>query len=137
MGLFNRNDSNSDNGEQPLFESKHMGLSTKVYKNRVDMKSVGQQESVPLSQIASVQLGSVGQRTVIIETSGGKKYSAFAKDKKAMRQAIVDAIEGSKSQANTPAASDADELTKLATLKEQGVLSQEEFDAKKKQILGL
>ncbi len=31
----------------------------------------------------------------------------------------------------------ADELEKLAALKEQGVLTQEEFDAKKKQLLGL
>ena len=31
----------------------------------------------------------------------------------------------------------ADELTKLATLKEQGVLTEEEFAAKKKQLLGL
>jgi len=33
--------------------------------------------------------------------------------------------------------SDADELEKLAILKEKGILTQEEFDFKKKQILGL
>jgi hypothetical protein len=33
--------------------------------------------------------------------------------------------------------SDADELEKLAKLKEKGILTQEEFDFKKKQILGL
>ena len=33
--------------------------------------------------------------------------------------------------------SDADELGKYAQLKEQGIITQEEFDAKKKQILGL
>ncbi len=33
--------------------------------------------------------------------------------------------------------SDADELEKLAGLKEKGILTQEEFDQKKKQILGL
>jgi hypothetical protein len=37
-----------------------------------------------------------------------------------------------------PAAPDyAAELQKLATLKDQGILSEEEFEAKKKQILGL
>ncbi len=30
-----------------------------------------------------------------------------------------------------------DQLTKLGQLKDQGILTQEEFDAKKKQILGL
>lgn len=41
-------------------------------------------------------------------------------------------------QANAqPQGSVADELTKLATLKEQGILTQDEFDAKKKQLLGL
>jgi hypothetical protein len=36
-----------------------------------------------------------------------------------------------------PAPDYAAELTKLASLKEQGILSEEEFEAKKKQILGL
>lgn len=34
-------------------------------------------------------------------------------------------------------ASDADELAKLADLKDKGILTQAEFDQKKKQILGL
>ncbi len=33
--------------------------------------------------------------------------------------------------------SDIDQLKQLAELKDQGILTQEEFDAKKKQILGL
>lgn len=137
MGLFNRsNDCADSSGERPLYESKQMGLSTKVFKNRVDMKAVGEQESIPLNQIASVKLGAIGKRTVIIETSGGKTYTAFAKDKKAMRQVIVDAIEGSKSQTNTPTLSAASELAKLAALKEQGVLTQEEFNAQKRNLLG-
>jgi hypothetical protein len=36
-----------------------------------------------------------------------------------------------------PQGSVADELTKLASLKEQGILTQAEFDSKKKQLLGL
>ena len=36
-----------------------------------------------------------------------------------------------------PASSAADELLKLADLKDKGILTQEEFDAKKKQLLGL
>ncbi|WP_414858413.1 SHOCT domain-containing protein [Phormidesmis priestleyi] len=33
--------------------------------------------------------------------------------------------------------SDLDQLEKLASLKEKGIISEEEFQAKKKQILGL
>ncbi|MEO5627542.1 MAG: SHOCT domain-containing protein [Candidatus Saccharimonadales bacterium] len=43
-------------------------------------------------------------------------------------------------QATAPVAQAADpyaELEKLGKLKEQGILTQEEFDAKKKQILGI
>ncbi len=44
-------------------------------------------------------------------------------------------------QSTAPAADDTDvqveQLEKLGQLKEQGILTQEEFDAKKKQILGL
>lgn len=40
-------------------------------------------------------------------------------------------------QANTPAASPADELLKFKSLLDSGVITQEEFEAKKKQLLGL
>jgi hypothetical protein len=36
-----------------------------------------------------------------------------------------------------PAVDPYEELTKLSGLKDQGIISQEEFDAKKKQLLGL
>ena len=59
----------------------------------------------------------------------------LAKVISAVKQANV----SSQSQATQPAnqSSVADELTKLATLKEQGILTEEEFTAKKKQLLGL
>lgn len=38
---------------------------------------------------------------------------------------------------NTPAISAADELKKFKELLDSGVITQEEFDAKKKQLLGL
>ncbi len=38
---------------------------------------------------------------------------------------------------STPGSVGLDELEKLAELKEKGIITKEEFDAKKKQILGL
>ncbi|NCU38193.1 SHOCT domain-containing protein [Candidatus Saccharibacteria bacterium] len=38
---------------------------------------------------------------------------------------------------NASSGTDIDQIKQLAELKDQGILTQEEFDAKKKQILGL
>ena len=46
-------------------------------------------------------------------------------------------IEEKKNQDNKGSISQADELKKFADLKEQGIITEEEFNAKKKQILGL
>jgi HAMP domain-containing protein len=57
-----------------------------------------------------------------------------------MEQGYYDAPEPAPQHAPAPAAEGADyveELQKLAKLKEQGILSEEEFQAKKKQILGI
>lgn len=137
MGLFNKGKDVSSSGEQPLYEANRMGFWVKLYKNRIEFKHGVKIESVPLNQIASVQLGTLGQMTVIVETSGGGKYTITAKDKKGLRQAIYNAIEGSKSQSSSGTSSTADELAKLASLKEQGVLTHDEFEAKKKQLLGM
>ena len=48
-----------------------------------------------------------------------------------------DVPNGQPAPAQTAAESVADEIRKLASLKEQGVLTEEEFTAKKKQLLGL
>ncbi len=54
---------------------------------------------------------------------------------KQMRNA--DDVEQGTAAAQAPAASQADELRKLAQLRDEGVLTEEEFDAQKQQILGL
>ena len=41
------------------------------------------------------------------------------------------------SQTNAPPSSYTDELSRLVNLKQKGVITQQEFDAKKKQLLGL
>ncbi len=53
-----------------------------------------------------------------------------------VKQAGVTGQTQASQQATQPQGSVADELTKLASLKEQGILTQEEFDKKKRELLG-
>lgn len=61
---------------------------------------------------------------------GGNNNELFAEAKKLIEERI--------NAVNSPAKnSGLDDLEKLATLKEKGIISEEEFQAKKKQLLGL
>ena len=64
-------------------------------------------------------------------TDEGRKQPTIIKDE------IYKRIEEKKNQASKGSSSQADELKKFADLKEQGIITEEEFNAKKKQILGL
>ncbi len=54
-----------------------------------------------------------------------------------VREEIYRRIEERKNQDNKGSSSQADELKKFADLKQQGIITEEEFNTKKKQILGL
>ena len=80
-----------------------------------------------------------------IELSSGEKASFHIKDKAPLElkanlsNVLMQVIQGKQQATNatTSQTSTADELAKLANLKQQGILTQEEFDAKKKQLLGI
>ena len=59
------------------------------------------------------------------------------KQPKTIKEEIYKRIEEKKNQDSKGISSQADELKKFADLKEQGIITEEEFNAKKKQILGL
>lgn len=61
------------------------------------------------------------------------QYEGFEKAK-ALIEEYQDALEGGSS---APASTEADELKKFADLGDQGVITEEEFTAKKKQLLGI
>jgi membrane protease subunit (stomatin/prohibitin family) len=66
---------------------------------------------------------------------GAKRGEAAAQQKAAQQQG---AQEQAAQQQPAPAApSDAEEIQKYATMKEQGLITEEEFAAKKKAILGI
>jgi membrane protease subunit (stomatin/prohibitin family) len=71
---------------------------------------------------------------------GAKRGEAAAQQKAAQQQGAQEqaAQEQAAQQQPAPAApSDAEEIQKYATMKEQGLITEEEFAAKKKAILGI
>ncbi len=133
MGLFGNK---QQLGEKPLYETSYAGFWIKIFPNRVEFKAGVGSQSIPINQIASVQLPMMGIWKITLETTGGKKYAVPTSKKKEVQKAIYDA-QANFSGNNHKQTSDADELVKLNELKEKGILSQEEFDQKKKQILGI
>ena len=80
----------------------------------------------------------------ITASAGDENSILFDASKNNLVQQIVDYIEKRRMEISVPQAqqvvntvSSADELMKFKQLLDQGIISQEEFDAKKKQLLGL
>jgi hypothetical protein len=69
-----------------------------------------------------------------------QRRRSFVQSKVGMKEDFSSREEPSETTATTPAASEPEyvgELERLSQLREQGILSDEEFQAKKKQILGI
>ncbi len=78
-----------------IFETKCMGFKTTVYANRVAYKFIlGSETSIPIKQIASVEVGMPLLQQVIIETTGGKrhKFVVAVGQKDKLRDAIYDVM---------------------------------------------
>lgn len=79
--------------------------------------------------------------SVLLETSVLRKtWDSLSKEnRQQMRRAFTQGqyLKGDHTQMIPPAVSAADEIEKFKGLLDRGVISQEEFDAKKKQLLGL
>ena len=129
MGIFGKKPPQ----EEPIYQTSFMGFWIKVYSTRVDFKTTYGSQSVPLSQIASVEAG----MQFSLVTTGGKNYAipvAIGK-KKEVQRAIINAQARLTSSGPSQGGA-ADELTKFHELKEKGIITQEEFDRKKKELLG-
>ncbi len=126
--------SKSSQKETPLYETSYMGSNVKVFPNRLVFRMMGIEQSIPIGQIASVELGMPMLWQVVVETTGGKKYKIPTRKKKEVQQAIYDAQANTGSQlASKPSL--ADELDKLNNLVEKGILTKEEFEKKKQELL--
>lgn len=75
-------------------------------------------------------------------STNGRNYSATTIDKYSNMNIIAEALEEKRVQARQKKSSSsnvsaADEIVKLKKLADQGIISQADFEAKKKQLLGL
>ena len=81
-----------------------------------------------------------GMDTVMEKPPIKKVLNTQGKHVKSVATTFINAVKLKANESNNAgvsAVSDADELKKFAELRDQGVISQDEFEAKKKQILGL
>lgn len=119
-----------------------------IYEDRVavELKMLGTHKANTLlkeqitgvevkTTMAAIPILSPGAATVKVYGTGNQKVEApFVKLAEAKQaEELILAMMNKKSGG----LSDADELEKLSQLKEKGILTQEEFDTKKRQILGL
>ena len=104
--------------------------------------------TLPYDQINAIQLippsGIFGFGQIVVSCAMPTmpiKFSKFtlqkAEEAVKLIQSKIDARKGAATPAAAPAASGADEIMKYKQMLDAGIITQEEFDAKKKQLLGL
>lgn len=120
--------------DRPLYTSNNMGFWIHVYPNRVEFKAGLGHKSIPIAQIASIQLGPPLFTQITLETTGGQKYKIPTNHKKAVQRAIYDAQSRASNAPNISSADD--EIAKLHNLMQMGIISQEEFNRRKSQLMG-
>ncbi len=89
---------------EPLFHTSILGSHAILYPDRLTYKQPGKKEqSIPLSQIASVTPAMMGMQQIILELRGGQKIPCMVrlKDKKKICEAIMKAKEEIKEE-HTP-----------------------------------
>ncbi|MFC9539230.1 DUF4429 domain-containing protein [Lysinibacillus sp. NPDC056959] len=131
-------------------------IKPKGFSNFINKGGSKGEKSIPIKSITAIQFKEPGLTTGYIqfaysgssETKGGtmaavKDENSITFIKKELKQAreMVDLIElkrhANSSPAQTSALSASDEIIKMKELLDAGILTQEEFDTKKKQLLGI
>lgn len=104
--------------------------------------SFGKRVDLPFNQISAVAYGNFG--SVSVGTASGHVSFWYLENKCEIHDAITDVLVKQQNSTTTTTTikqeipqSNADELKKYKELLDSGVISQDEFDAKKKQLLGL
>ena len=107
----------------------------------VGIASFGKRVDLPLNQISAIGLGMFN--SIAIATSSGKINFWLLTNRNEVHEALSQQLAAFQVQASSNDAakvattSSADELKKFKELLDAGVITQEEFDSKKKQLLGL
>lgn len=103
----------------------------------------GKVVELPINQVSAIAMG--GKKGVAIATSSGMVKFSYIKNREQIFNAVSELLKNKQDtpvQAAAPVVqnisqSDADELAKFKQLLDSGAITQEEYDAKKKQLLGL
>lgn len=97
----------------------------------------GHSVDLPMDSISAV--GSSWFNGIAVSTSSGKVSFLFIENSKEIRELLCQLLidRQGKPQSVIPDKSNADELKKYKELFDSGIITQEEFDAKKKQLLNL
>jgi hypothetical protein len=127
MGLFGIK---SDPQEGLIYKDFY---GVKVFPDRIEYKIGIRSETIPINQVSSILQDQIFG-TLVIETTGGHRYSIVTGHKKEVQQAIYKALSMNKST-DSSQFSVADEISKLNELRKEGILTKKEFDRKKAQIL--
>lgn len=129
-------------------------IQPKGFSNFINKGGSKGEKSIPIKSITAIQFKEPGFTTGYIqfaysgssETKGGsisavkdENSVTFAKKELSQAKELVDLIESYRhtESTSTSSISAADELKKYKELLDDGILTQEEFDAKKKQLLNI
>lgn len=138
------------NGTISLYTTTHMNFKTRVFINRIEYSGSFGKNTLPIEQIAWVKLRAAGTG-VILETTEGKRVVMVIKpkDRLAFAEAVlkVQELQPRKSKFKDTQTvridqlekfgEGVDEIEKLAKLYDKGIITRDEFEAKKKQLLGI
>jgi hypothetical protein len=137
-------------GSVPVYVTSHMNFKTRVFVDRLEYSGSFGKTVLPVEQIAWVKLRS-GGTGIIVETHEGKRIVMVVKptDRLSFADAVlkVQSMQPKKGKFKDTKtvridelekfSEGVDEIEKLAKLYERGIITQDEFDKKKKQILGI
>lgn len=78
----------------PIFETSILGTGLKVYEDRIEQKIWFQKTTIPIKQVASVEIGMPGIQAITIHTTDGRArmLTVRLKDKEAAYEAIRQAM---------------------------------------------
>lgn len=117
------------------------GTEIVVTDKRVYGKSLfGRRVDLPIDSVSAV--GSSWPQAISVSTSSGRITFAFIKNRDEILKCISDLLikrqdKSSTSTIKEPVETEAGAIKKFKELLDMGAITQEEFDAKKKQLLGL
>ncbi len=124
--------------EELILKAGTLGFSVLVYSNRIEYKPIFGKNIIPLNKINDIETPPVwGTSWVNIVLNSGEKIQLTVGTNNVKK--FVSVVSGLLEQNSNPKAptNTLDDLEKLSKLKDKGIITQKEFDKKKKQLLNL